>query len=405
MTVWLFLPAILVLFVCFLLWRSLVVVQEETVIVIERLGRFHRLLRAGVHATLPLVERRKTIVWTGGQPKRRYGLVIRHLDLREQIVYADPRPVITRDNITLTINPIVYWRIVDPRRAVYETGDLIDAILTTTVSSLRNVVGELELDEVLFSREHINQTVLTALTGLAPGWGIEVSRVEMVELAPPDDIRAAMEKQMRAERERRARVIEAEGRKQAAILDAEGEKESALRRAEAESLATVEEAQARKEADILDAEAKRRVWLLEAKTQGEIRRLEAEAAREADRIARESAGELARMAAASRHEVSLAEVRTDAQVSDVRADARRRAEVLRARGEAAAIQSVYDALRQAAPGREALAIKYLEMMQSIADGQANKVYIPYDGAGGWGLMEQLREMWNPGDSPSVDGGQ
>lgn len=399
MAIWLLLTlGLLALLSLFLARRCLVVVQEETAVIIERLGRFHRLLTAGVHLIIPLVDRRKSIVWTGGQPKQRYGLVIHYLDLREQIVYADPRPVITRDNITLTINPIIYWRIVDARRAVYETGDLIDAILTTAVSALRNVVGELELDEVLVSRERINQAVLAALTGVAPRWGIEVSRVEMVELSPPDDIRAAMEKQMRAERERRARVIEAEGRKQAAILDAEGEKESALRRAEAEGQAAIEQARAQKEASILAAEAKRQRSLLEAQTQGEVGRLEAEAHREADRITRESADELARMTAASRHEVSLMEVRTDAQVSDVRADASRRAEVIRARGEAEGIEMVYGALRQAAPGREVLAVKYLEAMRAVADGKANKVYIPYDGAGLWGLSEQLKEMWDSVDS-------
>jgi len=402
MTLWLYPLALglLILFTWFLTLRSLVVVQEETVVVIERLGRFHRLLTAGVHLVVPLIDRRKTIVWTGGQPKQRYGLVVRHLDLREQIVYADPRPVITRDNVTLSINPIIYWRIEDVRRAVYETGDLIDAILTTAVSALRNVVGELELDEVLVSRERINQTLLAALTGVAPRWGIEVSRVEMVELSLPGDIRAAMEKQMRAERERRARVIEAEGRKQAAILDAEGEKEAALRRAEAEGRASIEQARASKEATILAAEAGREASLLETQTQGEARRMEAEAAREAERIARESADELARMAAASRHQVLLMEVRTDSQVSDVRADAGRRAEVLRARGEAEAIQTVYDALRQAAPNREVLAVKYLEMMRAAADGRANKVYIPYDGAGVWGLMEQLKDMWNQSSGDS-----
>jgi regulator of protease activity HflC (stomatin/prohibitin superfamily) len=319
--------------------------------------------------------------------------VIHHLDLREQIVYADPRPVITRDNITLTINPIIYWRIVDPRRAVYGTGDLIDAILTTAVSALRNVVGELELDEVLVSRERINHTVLTALIGVAPRWGIEVSRVEMVELSPPDDIRAAMEKQMRAERERRARVIEAEGRKQAAILDAEGEKEAALRSAEAEGQAAIEHARAQQEATILAAEAQREITLLKAESQSEVRRLAAEAKRAAERIARESADELARMEAASHHEVSLMKARTAAQVSDVRNEAQRREEVTRAQGEAEAIETVYGALRKAAPGREVLAIKYLEAMRAAADGQANKVYIPYDGATTWGLMEQLRDIW------------
>ncbi len=377
----------------FLARRSLVMVQEETALIVERLGRFHRLLTAGAHVIVPFVDHRKTIVWTGGQPKQRFGLVIHHLDLREQIVYADPRPVITRDNITLTINPIIYWRIVDPRRAVYGTGDLIDAILTTAVSALRNVVGELELDEVLVSRERINHTVLTALIGVAPRWGIEVSRVEMVELSPPDDIRAAMEKQMRAERERRARVIEAEGRKQAAILDAEGEKEAALRRAEAEGQAAIEHARAQQEATMLAAEAQREITLLKAETQSEVRRLAAEANRAAERIARESADELARMRAVSHHEVSLMKVRTAAQVSDVRTDAQRRAEVTRAQGEAEGIETVYGALRKAAPGREVLAVKYLEAMRAAADGQANKVYIPYDGAGTWGFMEQLRDMW------------
>lgn len=384
----------LLILISFLVRRGVVVAQEETVVIIERLGRFHQLLTAGVHLIVPFVDRRKTIVWTGGQPKQRYGLVIGHLDLREQIVYADPRPVITRDNITLTINPIIYWRIVDARRAVYEPRDLIDAILTTAVSALRNVVGELELDEVLVSRERISQTVLEALTGVAPRWGIEVNRVEMVELSPPDDIRTAMEKQMRAERERRARVIEAEGHKQAAILNAEGEKEAALRRAEAEGHAAIEHARAQKEATILDAEARREMSLLEAQAQAEVRRLEAEAARQADRITRESADELARMAAASRHEVSLTEADTDVQVSDLRADAARRAQVIRARGEAEAIETVYGALRQAAPGREVLAVKYMEMMRAVADGKANKVYIPFDGVGGWGLMEQLKEIWN-----------
>ena len=395
MTIWLLtlIFGSLTLLAVWLVRRSLNVVQEETVVVIERLGRFHRLLPAGAHLVVPGLDSRKTIVWTGGQPKRRYGLAIRHLDLREQIVYADPRPVITRDNVALTINPIIYWRITDARRAVYETADLIDAILTTGVSALRNVVGELELDEVLVSRERISQAVLAALTGIAPRWGIEVSRVEMVELSLPDDIQAAMEQQMRAERERRARVVEAEGRKQAAVLDAEGEKEAALRRAEAEGQTAVHRARAQKEASILAAEGRRDTSLLEAHAQAEVRRLEAESQRAVDRIAAESAGELARLSAAARHEAALIRVRTDSQVSDVRADAGRRAELMRARGEAGAIEAVYGALRQADPGRPALAIKYLETMRAMANGQANKVYIPYDGAAFWGLAEQLKEMW------------
>jgi regulator of protease activity HflC (stomatin/prohibitin superfamily) len=296
--------------------KSIVVVQEETAVLIERFGRFHRLLGSGLNFVVPFVDRRKVIVWTGGKPKVRYGLRIDCLDLREQIVYADPRPIITKDNITLVVNPIVYWRIVDVRKAVYEIGDLIDAIITTTISALRNAIGELELDETLVSRERINQKVLVTLTEVAPRWGIEVSRVEMVEIEPPSDIRAAMEKQMRAEREKRARILEAEGFKQAEILRAEGEKEAAIRRAEADEQATLLRARANKQAAILTGE-----------------------------------------------------------------------------GQAQVAETVYAALRRAAPSREILALKYMEMLAAMAEGEANKVYIPYDGNGLTGLLTQLKELW------------
>jgi regulator of protease activity HflC (stomatin/prohibitin superfamily) len=318
--------------------KSVIVVQEETAVVIERFGRFHRLLSSGLNFVVPLVDRRKVIVWTGGKPKVRYGLRIDYLDLREQIVYADPRPIITRDNVTLVINPIVYWRILDVRKAVYEIGDLIDAIITTTISALRNATGELELDETLVSRERINQKVLATLTDIAPRWGIEVSRVEMVEIEPPSDIRAAMEKQMRAERERRARILEAEGLKQAEILQAEGEKEAAIRRAEGEKEAAIRHAEGQKEAAIRRAEADEQVTLMQAR-------------------------------------------------------AKKQAAILVGEGQAQVAETVYAALHRAAPSREILALKYMEMLTAMADGESNKVYIPYDGSGLTGLLTQFKELW------------
>lgn len=235
-----------------------VVPQSETK-VIERLGRFHSVLNPGLNIILPFVDRPKLIysrqeVIQGG---RKYVSMTTtsNIDLREQVYDFPSQQVITRDNVTTEINALLYFQIVDPKKAVYQIDNLPNAIEKLTQTSLRNVIGELELDETLTSRDTINSKLQVILDDATNKWGVKVNRVELQDIKPPETVRIAMEKQMQAERNRRAEILNAEGEKQSAILRSEGEKQSAINRAEAARQSEILRAEGEAKAKVLQAEA------------------------------------------------------------------------------------------------------------------------------------------------------
>ena len=236
-----------------------VVPQSETR-VIERLGRFHSVLSPGLNFIIPFVDRPKTIytrkverLATGHYMARTVATTV--IDLREQVYDFPSQQVITRDNVTTEINALLYFQIVDPKKAVYEIDNLPNAIEKLTQTSLRNVIGELELDETLTSRDTINSKLQVILDEATNKWGVKVNRVELQDITPPESVRVAMEKQMQAERNRRAEILNAEGEKQSLILRSEGEKTSRINQAEAVKQTEILRAEGEARAIILNAQA------------------------------------------------------------------------------------------------------------------------------------------------------
>lgn len=259
---------ILILLVVIFLMKGIRVVQQAETIVIERLGRYHRTLESGINVIIPLIDKSRSIDWryvkTDPSGKNLY-LATRtpRIDLRET-VYDFPRQgVITRDNVTIEINALLYFQVVDPLKALYEISNLPDAIQKLTQTTLRNVIGALELDETLTSRDTVNGKLRVILDEASGKWGVKVNRVELQDIIPPRDIQEAMEKQMRAERERRATILTAEASKTAAVLESEGLREAEVNRAEGVKLSQVliadGEAEARKAIASGEAEAIRLV--------------------------------------------------------------------------------------------------------------------------------------------------
>jgi regulator of protease activity HflC (stomatin/prohibitin superfamily) len=259
--------AFVLLIVVFALKGFTIVPQAETVVV-ERLGRYNRTLDSGVNVIWPIIERAKHIEW-------RYQVIgpdnktvtrqrrTNRIDLRETLYDFPRQSVITKDNVMTEVNALLYFQITDPVRAVYEIANLPDAIEKLTQTTLRNVIGELDLDETLTSRDTINAKIRAILDDATDKWGVKVNRVELQDISPPQDIRDAMEQQMRAERARRAAILEAEGAKRAAILAAEGSKEADVRKAEgakqARILVAEGEAEARMRVAHAEAEAIRKI--------------------------------------------------------------------------------------------------------------------------------------------------
>jgi hypothetical protein len=243
-----------------------VVPQSETR-VIERLGRFHSVLSPGINIIWPFIDKPKMIYTRrvdtiGGRAIVRFTSTSA-IDLREQVYDFPSQQVITKDNVTTEINALLYFQIVDPQKAVYEIDNLPNAIEKLTQTSLRNVIGELELDETLTSRDTINSKLQTILDEATNKWGVKVNRVELQDITPPESVRVAMEKQMQAERTRRAEILKAEGEKQSLILRSEGEKESKINQAEAVKQSEILRAEGESKAKILmaqgEAEAIRRI--------------------------------------------------------------------------------------------------------------------------------------------------
>lgn len=234
------------------LTSAVYLVKQAEVVIIERLGKYHRILTPGIHLVVPFLDRARQVVWshvkeTGDHRYYRYTTVTNRIDLREAVYDFPKQNVITKDNVTMEINALLYYQVTDPKAAVYEVLNLSEAIEKLTQTTLRNVIGSMDLDESLVSRDMINEKLRTILDEATDKWGVKINRVELQDVKPPADIRSAMEKQMRAERDRRAIILEAEGKKRAAILEAEGLREAQILQAQGEAEARIikSEAEAR----------------------------------------------------------------------------------------------------------------------------------------------------------------
>ncbi|MDO4539847.1 MAG: SPFH domain-containing protein [Syntrophomonadaceae bacterium] len=284
----------LVILVIIIALSSIKIIRQSTVGVVERLGKYHKMAEKGINIIIPFVDRFRAII-----------------DLREQVVDFPPQPVITKDNVTMMIDTVVYFQVTDAFKHTYEISNALAAIENLTATTLRNIVGDLELDQTLTSRDLVNTKLRAILDEATDKWGIKVNRVELRNILPPQDIQTAMEKQMRAEREKREAILRAEGHKQAQILDAEGIKEAAIRQAEGN----------------------------------------------------------------------------------------RQSQILNAEGEAEAIMKVQRAfadslvmIREAAADDKVLALKALETLTSLGNGQSTKIIIPSDLAGLGGVFAALKEV-------------
>ena len=221
--------------------KCIVVVPQASTVIIQRLGKYHKTLNAGFHIIAPLIDSKVNIV-----------------SLKEKVAGFAPQPVITKDNVTMQIDTVVYFQITDPKLYTYGVERPMQAIENLTATTLRNLIGDLELDDTLTSRDTVNQKMRLILDEATDPWGIKVNRVELKNILPPKDIQDAMEKQMRAERHKREAILTADGQKQAAILQAQGEKEAAILKAEAKKIQMVTEAQGQAEAllKVYEAQAK-----------------------------------------------------------------------------------------------------------------------------------------------------
>jgi regulator of protease activity HflC (stomatin/prohibitin superfamily) len=307
-----FVDLVIVLFVIIIAFSSIKIIRQATVGIVERLGKFHKMAEQGINVIIPFIDSFRAVV-----------------DLREQVVDFPPQPVITKDNVTMMIDTVVYYQVTDAFKYTYEIANPILAIENLTATTLRNIVGDLELDETLTSRDIVNTRLRVILDEATDKWGIKVNRVELKNILPPKDIQTAMEKQMRAEREKREAILVAEGQKTAAILEAEGNKQAAILRAEAVKEANIREAEGTRQAKILEAEGESQAVLL----------------------------------------------------------------VQRALADSLVM------LREASADEKVLAIKSLEALKVIGDGQATKLIIPADLAGLGGVFAALKEATL--DNPAI----
>lgn len=315
---------ILVVAVVIYVIKGVIIVQQVEAVIVERLGKFERELTPGFNFIFPILEAPRSVAWKMTQrlPNGESYSYIKEkskIDLREA-VYDFPRQnVITKDNVTISINALLYFQIVNPKSAVYEIQNLPEAIEKLTQTTLRNLVGALDLDETLVSRDKINHELRAILDDATNKWGVKVNRVELQDVIPPMDIQQAMEKQMKAERERRAAILEAEGLKKASILKAEGQKEAEINRAEGDRQAAILQAEGQAEARIKTANA-----------------------------------------------------------------------------ESEAIKLVIEAISdKGRPDQYLIAMKYLETLKSITEGENNKVvYMPYEATGILSSIDGIKQMFD-----------
>ena len=294
---WIALIIVLALIIAFAA-MSIKIVRQSEVYIIERLGKFHKVADAGITIIIPFIDHVRSIV-----------------SLKQQTLDIAPQQVITKDNVTITINTVVFYRIVDPAKAVYEIQNLKRSIEYLSVTSMRDLVGKMDLDSTFSSRDMINDNLRAILDEATTKWGCDIDRVEVQDIVPPADIRDAMEKQMNAERNKRAAILQAEGERQAAVLKAQGEKDAAILHAEAE-----------KEAEIRRANG------------------QAEAIR--------------KVAEAKAEEVRL----------------------------------VYGAMMKANPDEKLVQLKSLETLKDVANGEANKVFIPFEATSSLASLGAMKEI-------------
>lgn len=307
---------IILLIVIILLVSRIRVVPQANVYVVERLGTFKCEWQAGIHFLVPFLDK-----------------IARKVSIKEQVVDFKPQPVITKDNVTMQIDDVVFYQVTSATKYVYGVDNPIRAIENLTATTLRNIIGEMELDATLTSRDTINSKITQSLDLATDRWGIKINRVELKNIVPPREIQDAMEKQMKAERERREKILQAEGEKKSAVLIAEGEKDARIRRAEGEKESAILKAQAEKEAMVLAANAVREKKILEA--EGEARAIEA--------------------------------------VQQALADSLKK-------------------LNEAAPTDEVLKLKSLEAFAKAADGRATKIIIPSEIQSLAGLATSFKEV-------------
>jgi len=251
------LPMFLLLFFLFFLGivllivavKTIKIVPQATVMLVERLGRFSRVASSGLNILVPFLDKPRSVFWTNTRPG------MSSIDLREQYLDLPPQPVITRDNVTIHVDSVVYWQITDPIKAVYEMNDLVGGIVQLTITGMRAVMGDMDLDHTLSQRDQINSKLRLILDEATDKWGVKVTRVDVKNINPPEDVRVTMEKQMTAERNRRALVLQAEGERQAAITRAEGEKQAAVTRSEGEKQSNILQAEGLAQARLRQAEA------------------------------------------------------------------------------------------------------------------------------------------------------
>src|SRR5712664_987098 len=229
--------------------KTIRIVPQATVMLVERLGRFDKVASSGLNLLIPFLDRPRAVYWTNTRPG------ITSIDLREQYIDLPPQPVITRDNVTIHVDSVVYWQITDPKKAVYEMNDLVGGIVQLTITGMRAVMGDMDLDHTRSQRDQINGKLRLILDEATDKWGVKVTRVDVKNINPPDDVRITMKKQMTAERTRRALVLQAEGERQAAITRAEGEKQAAVTRAEGEKQSNILSAEGLAQARLRHAEA------------------------------------------------------------------------------------------------------------------------------------------------------
>lgn len=308
--------AILALFLFIVAASAVKIVQPFQRGVKERLGRYSETLDPGLRLIFPFIDK------------------IRLVDMREQVVDVPPQEVITSDNVVVSVDAVVFYEPTDPQRLVYNVANFILAVTKLAQTNLRNVIGDMQLDQALTSRDHINHGLRDILDNATDKWGVRVVRVEIQRIDPPPDVMHAMHEQMKAERTRRAVVTEAEGRRAASITTAEGEKESA----------------------ILKAEGERQRQVLQA--------------------------------------------RGDAEATRTRAEAERFRQITVAEGEARAITTVYDAIHAGDPSPDLLAVKYLESLGRVANGQATKIFLPADFGSGLGALGAVAELFSADDGGS-----
>ena len=289
------------------------VIKQSKVGIVMRLGKFQKKADTGVHFLIPFLDQMAYVI-----------------DLSENVVDFPPQPVITKDNVTMQIDTVVYFQVTDPVRYVFEIANPISAIENLTATTLRNIIGELDLDETLTSRDLINTKMRSILDEATDKWGIKVNRVELKNIMPPQDIQVAMEKQMRAERERRESILQAEGEKQSSILKAEGEKQSAILKAEAKKEAMVREAEGEKQSRILRAQG------------------EAESIR---------------------------------QIAQAKAE-----------GEATIIKNVFKAMKESDIDDNMLALKSMEALEKIAESDSTKLVLPSDTVNFLGSFKGIKEV-------------